>query len=293
MYQLHIEACPSAQVSMLSEHLEAVGACSVTLMDRFDDQILEPELGTLPLWPHVVIEALFEDKADALQQLHHLAQMYPELKMNLTTLPEEDWERTCLTDLKPLQFGKRLWICPSWLPIPDPSAVNLILDPGLAFGTGTHPTTALCLTWLSEATLHSHRIIDYGCGSGILALAALKLGATHAYAVDIDPQALIATTQNADNNHIRLDTLTCCTPNALQTAPVDLLMANILLTPLLALQSDFHALLVPGGQLVLSGLLASQTEQMLQTYTALFQHEATYLKEDWALMVFKKPLLTL
>lgn len=286
MLQLHIEQCHCDEVALLSDALEETGALSVTLTDQYDEPILEPAPGAVPLWTNVVMTALFQESSDAEQALQALLAHHPHLKFSLHPLPDQDWERTCMIDFKPQHFGQRLWICPSWIEPPDPDAVNLILDPGLAFGTGTHQTTSLCLTWLEQANLQQQYIIDYGCGSGILGLAALKLGAKHSYAVDIDEQALLATQNNASNNNISESQLTVGQPDILQT-PVDLVIANILLTPLLKLQKRFHKLLHNTGMLVVSGLLVDQINILIDTYLADFTHHATFLQDDWALVVFK------
>ena len=222
MLQLQIEHCHRDDIEQLSETLESTNALCVTLTDKQDDPILEPELGTTPLWPHVVVHALYADPLEAELAVHLLSERYPHLSYTIETLPEKDWERVSKEDIKPQRFGSRLWICPSWLTPPEPNAVTLILDPGLAFGTGTHPTTSLCLSWLDQATLDQQTVIDYGCGSGILALSALKLGALHVEAVDIDEQALLSTQNNATNNDIPATMLNIGFPDRLKT-PADLL----------------------------------------------------------------------
>lgn len=286
MYQLIIEGCTREEVAVIDEALEDMGALSVTLTDRYDTPILEPEIGTTPLWADVVVNAIFAEEYDAQVAQKHIETLFSHASMSLDVVPEKDWERVCMADFKPQQFGERLWICPSWLTPPDPDAINLTLDPGLAFGTGTHPTTALCLTWLEQADLLNNHMIDYGCGSGILALAALKLGAKHVTAVDLDEQALIATRNNAEINHIPAMDLTVALPNAIHE-PVDVLVANILLTPLLALQSEFKRLLHPNGTLVVSGVLNEQVPQLIEAYHAHFRHITTQHQGDWSMLVFK------
>jgi len=284
--QLQIENCHRDEIDLLTLALEATTALSVTFTDKHDCPILEPELGTTPLWPNVVVQALFEEKEDAKDAAMRLLAGYPHLSYSIETLPEQDWERVCMQDFKPQRFGERLWICPTWLTPPEPDAVNLILDPGLAFGTGTHPTTFLCLTWLEQAALENLRVIDYGCGSGILALAALKLGALHVDAVDIDQQALTATKSNAIDNHISDSRLTVNFPEAL-TAPADLLIANILLTPLVNLESRFYELLHNEGTLVVSGLLKEQAQELIDAYRTHFTLASSTYHDGWALLVFK------
>ncbi len=285
MLQLQIEHCHRDEVEQLSNALEETAALSITLTDKHDDPILEPELGTTPLWPHVVVNALYAEEMEALLAEQIISATFPHLSYSIHTLPEKEWERVCIDDFQPQRFGDRLWICPSWLTPPDPKAVNLILDPGLAFGTGTHPTTSLCLAWLEQAPLLQQRMIDYGCGSGVLALAAIKLGALHVNAVDIDEQALLATKNNAHTNDIQQSQLTIGFPDTLKE-PVDLLMANILLTPLVQLQSRFRQLLNDKGTLVVSGILAEQTDELINAYHTHFTHTSSFIQDGWALLVF-------
>lgn len=285
MFQLKIDHCSRNEADDLSDLLEEMGALSVTLTDLHDSPILEPEIGTTPLWADVVIQALYADEEDGRQVLSSLAITHPQLSVRLEHVLEKDWERVCMADFQPMRFGKRLWICPSWITPPEPDAVNLTLDPGLAFGTGTHPTTSLCLTWLDQADLNNKRLIDYGCGSGILALAALKLGVSHVLAVDLDAQALTATRNNAEINHFTEQDLTVLFPNELHE-PVELIIANILLLPLLQLQSEFRRLLKPGGLLVVSGILDSQVDQLITAYQRDFSHQETFTQEEWCLVVF-------
>ena len=285
MLQLEIEHCHRDEVEQLSDALEATSALSVTLTDKQDDPILEPEFGTTPLWPNVEVHALYAETVEAERAQVLLSASFPHLRYSIHTLPEQDWQRVCVEDFKPQRFGGRFWICPSWLTPPDLDAVNLILDPGLAFGTGTHPTTSLCLTWLEQAHLNQRRLIDYGCGSGVLALASLKLGALHVDAVDIDEQALLATQNNATLNQIPPSQLTIGLPDTLKT-PVDLLIANILLTPLIKLQNRFRQLLTDQGILVVSGILAEQIDELIEAYRTDFTHTSTFVQDDWALLVF-------
>ncbi|WP_133129960.1 50S ribosomal protein L11 methyltransferase [Legionella yabuuchiae] len=285
MLQLQIE-CHRDDVDELSEFLEETGAVSITFTDKYDDPILEPELGTTPLWSNVIILALYVEQEDADHASSVFKASYPKFETLLIPVPEKDWERAWMTQFTPLQFGHRLWIVPSWISAPDPNACNLILDPGLAFGTGTHPTTSLCLTWLDNADLIDKRVVDYGCGSGILALAAIKLGAKHVYAVDIDEQALTATRNNAELNQIRSEQISLGFPEELQLKS-DLIVANILLTPLLTLKARFHQLLEKGGTLVVSGILEDQLQELITAYQDCFEYHSTVTREEWALVTFK------
>ncbi|MGQ3887989.1 50S ribosomal protein L11 methyltransferase [Legionella sp. CNM-1927-20] len=284
-YQLEIEVCRPDEVDNLSDILETSGALSITLSDKNDDPVLEPLPGATPLWPEVTIKALFLYEEIAQELAYNLSKLYTHLQINISTLPDQDWERAWMDDFKPQCFGERLWVCPSWIDPPKPMAINLILDPGLAFGTGTHPTTQLCLTWLAKADLSHKVIIDYGCGSGILALAALKLGVQLAHAVDIDPQALQATQSNAKVNQINEQQLIITTPDKL-TDKADLLIANILLTPLLQLKAKFKQLLNKQGILVVSGILNDQAATLIEAYKNDFVHQQTDNLADWSLLVF-------
>jgi ribosomal protein L11 methyltransferase len=287
MQQLVITHCMQADIDHLSDLLDLCGALSVTMTDQFDDPILEPLPGTVPLWPNVIIHALYAPDIDVAAIIEIISNQYPNVICTVETVAEQNWERKNHEAFQPQCFGKRLWICPSWHTPPNPDAVNVILDPGLAFGTGSHATTALCLTWLEQANLKHKTLIDYGCGSGILSIAALKLGAEHVYAVDIDAQALTATTNNAETNQISEDHLTIGYPTEIHT-PVDVIIANILLTPLLDLKHSFHHLLKPQGLLTVSGLLANQMPLVEQAYHSHFVLLSSETEGDWALMTFEK-----
>lgn len=286
-YQLEIEHCSRDEVELLNEALEETGALSITLTDKNDDPVLEPEPGTTPLWPDVIVTALYAEEVEAQRAKHVLSDHYNHLLFTLSKLADQDWERVWMDDFKPQRFGKRFWICPSWHEPPEPEAINLILDPGLAFGTGTHPTTSLCLNWLDQAELNGKTVIDYGCGSGVLALATLKLGAAKVQAIDIDEQALQATASNALINNIDDKALTIGFPEILNDK-VDLLIANILLAPLMELGKKFRDLLKDKGQLVVSGILIEQAPSLIESYQADFIHELSLEHEGWSLLVFNR-----
>jgi ribosomal protein L11 methyltransferase len=288
-FQLKIEHCLSEEIDQISEELEDSGALSIMLTDKNDNPVLEPEPGTTPLWPEVVIHALYSQVQEAQNAKAQLATNRSSLEYSLEVLPDKDWERAWMDDFKPQRFGKRLWICPTWLTPPEPDAVNLILDPGLAFGTGTHPTTSLCLTWLEQADLDDKSVIDYGCGSGILSLAAIKLGAQQVKAVDIDIQALQATQNNALTNSINEQQLAVSMPEYLKD-PVDLIIANILLAPLISLKERFQQLLHPKAHLVVSGLLAEQAPLLIDAYDSVFTPINTQYLDGWVLLVFARIL---
>lgn len=270
--------------------LEA-GALSVSFRDAADDPVLEPAPGETPLWPQLVITGLFPGDTDPLALLSVLQAGDPALRWQFATLAERAWEREWLRDYRPLRFG-RLAVVPTGMEAP-PDAVVLRLDPGLAFGTGTHPTTALCLAWLEALAapgadgatpLLGATVIDYGCGSGILALAALRLGAAAAIAVDLDPQALTATRANAVLNGLA-DRVAPCAPEALGPllagAKADILVANILAGPLRELLPEFAAVTAPGGQVALSGILADQAADLATAGECWFEFDDAARSEDW------------
>ncbi|MBW6391539.1 50S ribosomal protein L11 methyltransferase [Billgrantia antri] len=277
--QLKARIAPE-QAERLEELLLAEGATAITLQDAHDDPVFEPERGTTPLWNETVLTGLYDDLEGLDAMLERLAAAWAE------TMPEEpcpiieyelladrDWEREWMEDFKPLRMGQRLWIVPSWHEPPDLDAVNLHLDPGLAFGTGTHPTTALCLEWLDalalEGGLDSLEVLDVGCGSGILAIAALKLGAAAATGTDIDPQALQASRDNAIRNDVAEHELTLCYPEQLDSERhFPLVIANILAGPLVELAPIIAGHVAPGGRLALSGILEGQAQEVLDAYRA-------------------------
>ncbi len=277
----------SADPAPFEDALLAAGAASITLEDDGDDPVLEPLPGSTPLWPHVRIKALFDagvDRGALLAGLRsHLATPLPEAKFE--HVADRAWEREWLKDFRPMRFGRRLWICPGGQrPRLDEAATDsclIELDPGLAFGTGTHPTTALCLEWLDTAALQGAFVVDYGCGSGVLAIAALKLGAAAALAVDIDPQALIATRDNAERNGV-VERLTVALPAAAAGPKTDILLANILAEPLLELAPVFAERVATGGRVVLSGILQNQAAPVATRYAAWFDMAPATVRDDWA-----------
>ena len=271
----------SADPAPFEDALLAAGAASITLEDAGDDPVLEPPPGATPLWPRVRVKALFDSATDA----DVLRASFP--AATLEHIADRAWEREWLKDFRPMRFGRRLWVCPGGQrPQLDQStgAPCLIeLDPGLAFGTGTHPTTALCLDWLDGASLPGKLVVDYGCGSGVLAIAALKLGAAAALAIDIDAQALLATRDNAARNQVA-ERLTVTGPGEASIRPTDILLANILAEPLIELAPSFADRVVPGGCVVLSGILRSQAAPVASRYAAWFDMSPATFRDDWALL---------
>ncbi len=279
------------QAPALEDTLLEAGALSVTLQDNVpddgvDEPIYEPDRGATPLWQKTRLLALFDGDTDADLITAALANAYGELPPHRAEILEDQpWERAWMADFKPMRFGRRLWICPSWCEPPDPEGVILSLDPGLAFGTGTHPTTALCLEWLDAQALAGCTVLDYGCGSGILAIAALLLGADRAIAVDNDPQALIATRDNAERNGIAPERLTTCLPEdvAINTPALqaDITVANILAGPLQSLAPALTGLTRPGGRLALSGILGEQANVVAGAYRSAFTLFDPAISGDW------------
>jgi ribosomal protein L11 methyltransferase len=282
--EIHITTT-AIYVDTLTEHLTEFGAQACTLLDAGDQPIYEPTPNqSTPVWPDVKLISLFDSEQDITAVYAYLNTQQAAgaiIEFSTNFLADENWERRCLDDFHPMQFGKRLWICPSWSTPPDAQAINIILDPGLAFGTGTHPTTALCLEWLDENFSAGQSVIDYGCGSGILALAALKLGASSVLAIDHDDKALLATQENAARNHITSG-LETCLPDAHPEQKVDLLIANILAQPLLELATKLAKLVKPGGKILLSGILKEQSGQVNHAYSPWFDMQPIVFKGEWA-----------
>lgn len=270
----------------ISEQLEESGAVSVTFQDTYDNPVFEPLPGETKLWGNTDVVGLYDAQID-IDELKAILNL-DQYSYKIEQLEDKDWEREWMDNFHPMQFGKRLWICPSWRDIPDPNAVNVMLDPGLAFGTGTHPTTALCLTWLDSLDLNNKIVIDYGCGSGILAIAALKLGAKRVIGVDIDPQAIQASRDNAERNNVseKIELyLAKDLPNNLQA---DVVVANILAGPLKELEPQINNLVKTNGKLGLSGILATQSQSVYEAYQTNFELDPIIEQEEWCRITGKK-----
>jgi ribosomal protein L11 methyltransferase len=278
----------SGDPAPVEDALFELGAVSVTLADAADDPVLEPAPGETPLWPTVVVKAVFGAEADADVIAACLAQALPDAPApRFEVLPDKPWEREWLKDFKPMRFGRRLWVCPGGLPAGAPDAIRIELDPGLAFGTGTHPTTALCLEWLDSQDIAGRQVVDYGCGSGILAIAAAKLDAASVLAMDIDPQALIATRDNAARNAVAGRIAVTGDP-WLAAGTADVLLANILAGPLVDLAPRFAQAVRPGGLLALSGLLLEQADTVTAAYRPWFDIGTTATRDGWALLAGRR-----
>jgi ribosomal protein L11 methyltransferase len=285
------------QAELYSDTLSDAGALAVTFLDGQQEPLFEPELGTTPLWTCTQVIGLFEQETDTIALKSFIQAQLGETALQtlvINTVADQDWEKACRDQFQPMQFGNHLWICPSWANtpptlVPDPKAHTILLDPGLAFGTGTHPTTRLCLEWLDKHPPIEKNVVDYGCGSGILGIAALKLGATQVYAVDYDPQALQSTHDNAQKNNYFPKQMLALLPedfnaHALSWAKrpaIDLIVANILLNPLIRLAPEFAAWLKPSAPLVLSGILDTQLDLLLNTYNTWFENSRITQLNEW------------
>jgi len=267
-----------------SDWLSACGAQAVTFIDEKDTPIYEPLPGDEVIyWNNTVVMGLFEANHDMEKVVAYLKSIHPEkeaLKYKLEQLEDKDWEREWMDNFHPMKFGQRLWVCPSWREVPDPKAVNVMLDPGLAFGTGTHPTTALCLTWLDSLDLVGKTVVDFGCGSGILSLAALKLGARKVIGIDIDPQALQASLANAQRNKVE-DRLELYLPKDQPEYKADVVVANILAGPLRELAPTIIQFVDKQGLLALSGVLEEQAQALQKIYGRWCKMDPIAVKEEW------------
>jgi len=271
-----------ALADKLSDAMMDHGAVSVTLQDMQDQPVLEPELGTTPMWSQTRVVGLYDANENLNQVIFNIEQ---QLRIKIIDwkgepLEDKDWVRAWMDSFKPMQFGKSLWVVPSTFEPPQADAANILLDPGLAFGTGTHPTTSMCLEWLDANPPTDKNVIDFGCGSGILAIAAILLGARQAEAIDIDPQALIATRDNAEKNQVA-DKINTCLPEQFEKMKAPLLLANILASPLIKFAAYFSELTEPQGQIVLSGILEEQAENVLAAYRPFFDITLWKQQDDW------------
>ena len=274
-------------VEEIDEKLNEWGALAVTLTDAGDQPVLEPGPGQTPLWSRVTITGLFAadtDPANIASRVAALIGVDQVDSFHAEHIEDKVWEREWMKDFGPMQFGRRLWICPTNQPPPDEAQVIIVMDPGLAFGTGTHATTALCLEWLDAMDPAGLTVVDYGCGSGILAVAAARLGARRVIAVDNDPQALQATRSNAMDNDVD-DKIEVMDPLAIvrmeTTIRADILLANILAGPLIELAAHFAALVAPQGRIVLSGILAEQEVDVATRYARWFDMKDRRDRDGW------------
>ena len=274
----------------LSDALMELGALSVGIEDADaetpDETPIfgEPGSGEPGVWRRNIVSALFEADADLNHIVYEAALKVgiAQPQFSIELIAEQDWVRTTQSQFDPIPITQNLWIVPTWHSIPHPESINIVLDPGLAFGTGSHPTTRLCLIWLAENVTGGEHVLDYGCGSGILAIAAKKLGAGETLGVDIDPQAIISSLQNAEQNQVIAE---FCLPDAMPTVQADILVANILSMPLKLLAPALANLVKQGGRIVLSGILAEQAEEIIAIYQTWFDMEAPVFMENWTRLV--------
>lgn len=265
----------------VSNMLMGLGAQAVTYMDAHDTPIYEPLPGETKLWGDTRCIGLFDAETDPAPIVRFFQDHFGEdVPYQVELLEDKDWVREWMDHFHPMQFGKRLWICPSWRDVPDPTAVNVLLDPGLAFGTGTHPTTALCLKWLDSLDLTGKTVVDFGCGSGILAIAALKLGAARVVGIDIDPQAIEASRDNATRNGVS-DQLELYLPANQPDLQADVVVANILAGPLRELSPVISGYVKPNGLLAISGILENQATELLAVYGERFTMNPATVQEEW------------
>jgi len=267
----------------VSEAFTIMGALSVTVVDAGDEPLLEPAPGETPLWSNTRVIALFDtaqDIAELKQQLQAVLDG-PVPDLLVESLADRDWSNTWRESFGAMQFGERLWVCPVGESPSDSRAIVVHLDPGMAFGTGTHATTAFCLQWLDAHPPINKSVFDYGCGSGILAIAAHKLGAANVLAVDIDPQALTATQENARRNGCDIEV---AYPDTLGQHSADLVLANILANPLIELAPSMARSVRAGGQLVMTGILAEQAEAVMAGYVDWFEFSEPVYREEWVLL---------
>lgn len=280
--QLNVNALRH-QTEKLEDALLGSGAVSVTLQDAADQPIFEPALGETPLWDRVRITGLYSADIDTASATSLAEKVFgddlPDHKWEL--LEDKDWEREWMKNYHAIRCGERLWICPSWQQPPEPDKINLMLDPGLAFGTGTHPTTFMCMQWIDRQDLTNLQVVDYGCGSGILGIAALLMGAKKVIGVDIDSQALLATTENAKRNNLPADAIPVFLPPRCPKVQVDVVLTNILAGPLADLAGTLSALTKPGGKICLSGILEVQAEVVMAAYTPWFDFDPVMNQDGW------------
>lgn len=284
----------SEKASEIEDLLMAIGAQAVTMRDGANQPIYEPKLGTTPLWDNVVLVALFDAEQPLAVQMAQLKSLYesesgdtfPDFKIE--QVEDKDWVREWMDTFKPMPFGKRLWICPSWLEPEDPNAINLKLDPGLAFGTGTHATTSLCLKWLDGKDVSNQSIVDFGCGSGILGIAAMLLDAKSLVGIDIDPQAILASNENTERNGIDASKVSYHLPEEAPQVQADIVLANILAGPLVELKEAILSYLLPGGDLVLSGILASQAQTVADAYSVDCNNIEVEEEDGWVRITAQK-----
>jgi len=289
--QIKLNATSENALPISDMLMEETGALSVTFLDAKDNPIFEPMPGETRLWGETDIVALYDAQADTtliIEQIKASGMFEAGFAYKVEQLEDKDWEREWMDNFHPMKFGERLWICPSWKEVPEPDAINVMLDPGLAFGTGTHPTTSLCLEWLESIDLKGKTVIDFGCGSGILAIAAIKLGAEKVIGIDIDPQAIVASKDNAERNGVA-DQLELFLPQDQPEGLIaDVVVANILAAPLRELSPVIKGLVKSEGLIAMSGVLDTQAEDVANYYRDEFAIEPIAEMQEWCRISGKK-----
>jgi len=275
---------PRGKSEALSNALTALGALAVTMQNAGADGFYEAAYPQQPDWPEIDVTGMFDEFTDVTSVVDTIGSMFGSFtEQSVTKLKDRDWARVWLAGFEPVQAGKDLWIVPSWLTPPVEEAVNLIVDPGLAFGTGTHPTTAMCLSWLDENRPDGLDVVDFGCGSGILAIAALKLGAARAWGIDVDPRALAVSRENAERNRVA-DRYSACTPGKMPVNTcAQLVMANILAQVLIDLKDDLASLVCNDGVILLTGILRGQVREVRKMFEPTFEIGEVQ-RDEWFLL---------
>lgn len=275
-----------AHARQLGDVLMANGAQAVTYRDAKDAPIFEPDPGEVQLWEQTLVTGLFDAACDVqalVKRLRQVSYLGPNFAYKTDPLEDKDWEREWMDNFKPIQFADNLWVVPSWHQAPNPQAANILLDPGLAFGTGTHPTTALCLQWLARQDLVGKTVVDFGCGSGILGISALKLGAARCVGIDIDRQALITTRENAERNGVA-DKFEVYLPTEQPTLGADVVVANVLAGPLQELAEVILDYVGEPGLLCMSGILSRQAEDVMNAYRPTIEFNAITEQDEWVML---------
>lgn len=275
-----------AHARPLGDVLMANGAQAVTYRDGKDAPIFEPGPGEVQLWDHTLVTGLFDagfNTSALVKRLEQVKYLGKGFRYKTDQLEDKDWEREWMDNFKPIQFASNLWVVPSWHQPPDPNAANILLDPGMAFGTGTHPTTALCLEWLARQDLQGKTVVDFGCGSGILGIAALKLGAARCVGIDIDRQALIATKENAQRNDVA-ERFEVYLPSEQPSLAADIVVANVLAGPLQELAPVILGYVGKTGLLCMSGVLSRQADDVMNAYRPAVQFADVEQRDDWIML---------
>lgn len=273
-------------LEQLEDAMMAAGARAVTIADAGNETIVDPSQDDRIPWKRILVTGLFDEDKDMDSVKDFIQSVLgdtPASDYYTESVEDRDWVSTWMENFKPIQFGKRLWVVPEWCTPPDPSAINILINPGQAFGTGTHPTTALCLEWIEGANMQGLEAVDYGCGSGILAIALAKSGASHVVAVDNDPQALIAAQENINKNKCSSG-ISVTTPESISGLKTGLVVANILANPLITLAPTFASLIHQGGTVILSGILDEQADEIKKAYEPWFEIIQCINNKNWVMI---------